>query len=409
VIATRGRPAVAADLPWRARGTVAAATAAAALVAALLAALALGMVPPPAAASPYIDIRISVKVIKNPSTGGRPEVSAGVPMTNDDVYDMVADANDSLLASYGRGYRFVVSEIVDIGTTCTTCSSTNPSFWFDEPYLDGTNRMEMFENTAIANPTAFAWRTDKINLYFNKGKGNGAVSSFPNNPNGSDHVVLAGGTVFTTSFRDAFAGALLHHELGHYFNLLHTHNSQPGCPDSTATLCSNCGGGDDEVNDTLMDRACRGVQASYPLPGWEWMDIALKNYGTSWGNYDWQREAVDNTYFNNMSYHNGGFSYGHFVLYRMTEGQLDRWADTANGVRNPVCSGKTWFVSTTGGLFASGSSTDPYVLPALGVGAANAGGGDIVLMRPGVYPQVLTVNKPVTLRVARGGTARIGN
>lgn len=88
---------------------------------------------------------------------------------------------------------------------------------------------------------------------------------------------------------------------------------------------------------------------------------------------------------------------------------LDRWTDTANGWRRPVCSGTTRFVLTSGSVSGTGSSTNPYFTPSAGIAAASAGGADIVLMRPGAYAQNITVNKPVTLRVTRGGTARIGN
>jgi hypothetical protein len=64
---------------------------------------------------------------------------------------------------------------------------------------------------------------------------------------------------------------------------------------------------------------------------------------------------------------------------------------------------------TSGSVSGTGSSTNPYFTPSAGIAAASAGGADIVLMRPGAYAQNITVNKPVTLRVTRGGTARIGN
>jgi hypothetical protein len=42
------------------------------------------------------------------------------------------------------------------------------------------------------------------------------------------------------------------------------------------------------------------------------------------------------------------------------------------------------------------------------VNAASAGGTDIVLIRPGNYPETLTVTKPVTLRATRAGGVTIG-
>jgi nitrous oxidase accessory protein NosD len=42
------------------------------------------------------------------------------------------------------------------------------------------------------------------------------------------------------------------------------------------------------------------------------------------------------------------------------------------------------------------------------VNASAAGGGDIVLVRPGNYNKEITINKPVTLRATRAGGATIG-
>ena len=116
---------------------------------------------------------------------------------------------------------------------------------------------------------------------------------------------------------------------------------------------------------------------------------------------------MDDTYYNNMSYHNGGFPYGRFVLYNLTEGQLDRWTDTADGVRSAVHGGRTWFVSSTGSLSGSGSSTSEFRYVTQGINAAAAGGGDIVLMRPGTYLLSSQLSKPLTLRATRKGPAVI--
>jgi pectin methylesterase-like acyl-CoA thioesterase len=42
------------------------------------------------------------------------------------------------------------------------------------------------------------------------------------------------------------------------------------------------------------------------------------------------------------------------------------------------------------------------------VSAASAGGADIILIRPGSYPETLTITKPVTLRATRAGGVTIG-
>lgn len=379
------------------------------LTGALLGALATGLGAGPAAGSPYIEVRVSFKLVLHPVNGNRPLTAQNTPVNDIDLQGMLDAANDSLLASYQRGYRFVMAEpAVEVGSPCPSgCPDTNPSFWYGAlVYGNGTDRMKEFEDDAKANPSAYAWRTNAINVYINQGQGNGGVSSFPFGSGNSHDIVVFGGTVFDATFRAAFPAGLLHHELGHYFDLQHTHNSQPACTDNTAAACSSCPGGDDGISDTLLDRFCTAT-ASYDPPGWEWLDIAHNNYGAGWFATPSQIAAVNRTYYNNMSYHNGGFGYGHFVLYELSEGQLDHWADIANVTRSGVRSGRTWFVQV--GAAGSGTSASPYGSLDQGVNAANAGGGDIVLLRPGTYTRTNSLSTPVTLRATRSGTVVVQN
>jgi len=382
-------------------------TRAALVLAAAVAAAALAV--SAAAASPYIDIRVSFKIVKSPVDGSRPLTAQGSPITNADLQSMLDVANDSLQTSYWRGYRFVMSEPpVEVGSLCSTCSTTNPSYWFFPIIYDpnhGVDHMLEFETAAKNNTVAYAWRTNAINVYINVGQGNGGVSSFPVG-SASHDIVVFGGTVVDATFRPAFPGGLVHHELGHYFDLKHTFNSQPACVDTAAVSCAACPGGDDGISDTLLDRAC-GRGTGYALPGWEWLDIAHNNYGAAWLALPGQVAAVNRTYYNNMSYHNGGQPYGHIVLYELSEGQLDHIADIGKTYRSAVCSGRTWFVQVGGG--GNGTSTTPYSTLAQGVTAANAGGGDIVLLRPGSYSTTVPINKPLTLRATRSGPVTITN
>ena len=93
---------------------------------------------------------------------------------------------------------------------------------------------------------------------------------------------------------------------------------------------------------------------------------------------------------------------------RLTERQLDRHADTANSTRAAFVSGRTRFVSPSGSDSGTGSSTSPYRTVARAITAANAAGGDILLLGAGAYNQTLTINKPCTLRATRVGPAAIG-
>jgi hypothetical protein len=108
-----------------------------------------------------------------------------------------------------------------------------------------------------------------------------------------------------------------------------------------------------------------------------------------------------------MSYHNATTK--NQVENVMTELQLDLHADTANSYRRAFVTGTTVFVSPFGfDLFPGTASGLPKRTVASAVSVASAAGTDIVLLRPGSYPESLTISQPVTLRATREGPATIG-
>ena len=116
---------------------------------------------------------------------------------------------------------------------------------------------------------------------------------------------------------------------------------------------------------------------------------------------------MDDTFFNNMSYHGAICGQG-ATTDRMTEGQLDRWTDDANGSRNFVVAGRTWFVDRANSCLqpAGGSGCTSFgfggPLPSVTGGISAAAAGDIVMVRAGNYNERTTFTKPVTLRATRG-------
>ena len=308
--------------------------------------------------------RISVKFILNAS-GNRPP--SGILNTDQEVQDQIDNAN-AVLASYGRGYQFQLTEIVDL---------SGVSQWYDNPRDD----KDLLEAAAEADKTLYAYRDNAINVYINGNSGS-AICSFPP----TDDIIFMGQGSRSTS---------IFHESGHYFNLSHTFNGQQDL-NSNGTACTNecacaqnIGGGSDGCADTILDHTCWDTQNL----------IAQGNYGMNYSSLSAANQTrVDNVNFNIMSYHG--------TRDRMTSDQWDRATDASNGSRFKAASGRTRFVATTGNdTTGDGSSGNRYRTVARGVTVANS--GDIVLLRTGNYDEPMTINKAVTLRATRG-TAVVG-
>jgi hypothetical protein len=332
-----------------------------------------------ALADDVIKIRLSYKVILDPATGLRP---AGV--TDADIDQAVAGAND-LLKTYNRGYRLVrVGPVADIGGV-GGFNRPNPSYYYGVDF-ENAPEFDNLDADAHAHPGQYAWNFSAINLFIVPQLIGGHCS----NPSTGRESIFIG----TDS--DLVASAHLH-EISHFFSLCHTQ----GCP------CSACGSGsgecntvpgDDEIADTLPDLQC-----------WTRDDIATNFPPFNGRTFDQlnqaEQELVNDVFYNLMSYHRVDHppNYAHT---RQTEDQLDLFADWASGYRTAVRDGSTIFVDRGAGGTEDGSSTSPFNTVAEGLGAAGA--TDIVLIRPGTYSENLRIRDPVTLRVPRTGTARIG-
>ena len=116
-------------------------------------------------------------------------------------------------------------------------------------------------------------------------------------------------------------------------------------------------------------------------------------------------EDAKNVLYNIMSYHQNST--------RLTELQLDRWADAMDNypTRKLVRSGDSWFVRPDE-LNGNGDADSPFNSIAIGVTNSNTAGGDIIYFFPGNHPLPdmihFTIEKPVTLRAMRRGVVVIG-
>lgn len=350
--------------------------------------------PAPASAAPTIDVRVSVKVILRPNSATRPFVNATTQITDAMIQSAFDIANDSLLSAYWRGYRFRVTEIQDIGPCIGVCDSSDPGFWHGAT-LAGDDDLGDFERWARQFDATFLWRTDQVNVYINSGKGSGAVASFP-----PGEAIMSGGLVFDPANRISWPAAVLHHELGHYFSLAHPNGRLEDCCDPDTCITNG-----DGIEDTLPDGPCFTLD-----------QLSTNRYGAPFAGVNaTKQDSLLNMFWNNMCYlhpdQKDNFpinGFGHTLLDRLTELQLDRWTDTANGVRGFATTAKTRFITATICTIcppADGSSAKPY--QSLAAGLSAAGSGDILSLRPGTYTGPATINQPVTLRATRRGVALI--
>ncbi len=333
----------------------------------------------------YIEIRVSVKVIRDPVSNAWPtDITEGLfrPISGSGNKNAQDSANE-WMTNFSRGYRFRITEVIGIGgpseqgpngSTCyygtdTRASGNGPSCWFGR----GDARNDPAFNTAIkANPALFKLRSDQVNFYVAVGKAS---------PSGSGGACPIPPGEASATWCHGFVnegGWWLVHETGHFFGLCHTQD-----------VCGRIG--------TLPDNE-----------NWTRDQIATNAYGVPYNSLpDDKKKLVDDTYYNVMSYHEAPQK--DLIENRMTEAQLDLHADTANSTRAPFVSGKTRFVSTTGSDSSSGGSGSPYRSVTKAVTISNPAGGDIILLRPGAYNEIITINKAVTLRAGRTGQIKIGS
>lgn len=335
-----------------------------------------------------ITIRLSYKVVLNPAGGTRP------PGVTDADINAAVNGMNNLMRDYLRGYRFQIMEIRDIGGSSNP--PAGPSQWYDTNFHDGDNGVtwkDQMEAAALSDP-AYLWRNNAINIYVTNGIC-GGICSFPNE---GDNILILGGCADNNE-------ATQLHEIGHYFDLCHTQGCLCAC---AGTDGCNMTPGDDGIADTLPDRS-----------DWNQDGIANHNFGQPYAMLSpAQKNQVDDVFFNIMSYHDSGCGQG-IVSTRLTEQQLDRWADAAAGAnggnRQFVVDGVTLFVDVTAPQQHPffGFSTNPYnnIHDAVNgaIDSQNFGWGAVLLLRPGAFNQQLTINTPLTLRAPRTGPATIGS
>lgn len=321
----------------------------------------------PAASRGEVTWRVSVKFI-NDANDNRP--TNGTITSDAAVQDQIDFANN-LPTFTQRGVNLELVEILDV---------FGAEEWFDrDPDADARDELE---DEATANTAQFHWRTDAINIYLNNQTAGGC--SFP----GDGHIIFLGSSNREWVFI---------HEIGHFMSLEHTHagerfENQNGSDCDDDDPCANCVtriAGNDDLSDTLPDNSC-----------WDTRDeVAQGNFSMNWSALSADNQAtVDNTRFNIMSYHPDRSLF--------TTQQLDAMCDTSNAERDSVSHNNFIFVDETAlGVAANGQSKafvgigGPFAQLANAIDAA--GGGDVLLIRPGDYTEDREIRQAITLRAVR--------
>ena len=302
-------------------------------------------------------VNISVKVIR--TTGGtRP--SGGV--ADYSGFKAEIDLGNTVLANTGRGYRLVTVEFVDIQPPVP--GGQPADYWYS---LDARANSGVFEAAALADQVTWLWRSNAINIYVNNSSSGSCA--FPPNA----YAISLGKTLFPVGQ----LGTVIH-EIGHFFNLYHTHQGD---------------------NDSMLGPWTDGDGLAETLP--DDPDATLANINAQYPGETQQKR--DDLYYNVMSYH---------VESRLLPLQMNKWETNALGVRSFALSRRIWYVANDGNDSASGDGSGvPFATLAHAAGVAATSVGtprDLIMLYTGTYttPAGNRLATPSTLR-AYGGGSRI--
>lgn len=267
----------------------------------------------------------------------------------------------------------------------TVTASYESSYWFTLPARANRATIEAVAS-ANDNKALWRWHENAINIYVN-GSGSGQCAFV-----GDGLSISLGQRIFSR-------GTVLH-EVGHFFNLRHTHigdggenTNPPGENPPRAFATTDMKDGDgltetlaDNPNVSTKDQFCN---AWFGVPYVRPSNPNLPFASTA------ERAQVDATMENVMSYHDENI---------LLPVQMDIFTYPANVERLRFCNGRTWFLANDGNNEAAGNSaTTPRATLEKGIQSITTP-NDVILLRNGNYtaPPGGTISTQCTLSATRG-------
>ena len=214
-----------------------------------------------------ITVRLSVKFILQPN-GTRP--APGVIGTSDGFDAEIA--RGTILAATGRGFQLQVVEYLDIQPSPPAGRPAN--YWFTN---DARGNRAEFEAAALADRATWRWSGNAVNIFVNDSSS--GQCSFPGN---GESVSLGQNVVIGT----------VRHELGHFFNLAHTHAGDPDCRTAQPPFPAADGDG---LIETIPDHACFRTPDALSMANFNGRVFAQLNTD--------EQAQVNSNWLNVMSYH----------------------------------------------------------------------------------------------------------
>jgi len=309
-----------------------------------------------------IEVWLSVKFILK-LDGTRPSGPGdGISISNITDFRAEIDHGNQALARAARGIKLRVVEYLEIQPP--TPEGTPSDYWFD---LDARSNRGVIEAAALGDPATWRWHPGAINIYVNN-TGSGSCSYVAEGTS-----IALGSTIYTR-------GTVIH-EIGHFFDLKHTHVGDPPCRGTPPYFV----GDGDGLSETIDDHACL-TRDELSRSNFNGRAYALLTAS--------EQQALNTSFLNVMSYH---------IEEIFVPAQMDIWATNANHARLFACLGRTWFVAPFGSDASNGTMPQTAFATIARSLQSREGPNDVILLRSGAYTAPGNrLNVPATYSATRG-------